>query len=70
MIPLANGKESFYLLPQWTKYYANSDEATFVYSERCAPSILITFINMMLLRDNTANPGCDPYFYSGGHNHL
>jgi len=50
---------------KWTKYYANKVEEEFGLSERCAPSILITFINMVLFRANTAESGCDPYIYSG-----
>jgi V-type H+-transporting ATPase subunit a len=51
---------------KWAKYYANSDPDTFDHSERCAPSILITFINMMLNRANVAPPSCgDPYLFPG-----
>ena len=50
---------------KWSKYYANSVADTFVYSERCAPSILITFINMVLFRANEAEPGCEPYLFAG-----
>jgi len=35
---------------KWTMYAANA--ADIVDSERCAPSILITFINMVLFKDN------------------
>jgi len=37
---------------KWTKYYANKIPEEFALSERCAPSILITFINMVLFRGN------------------
>ena len=51
---------------KWAKYYANADEANFPLSERCAPSILITFINMVLFRANVAEEACgDPYMYAG-----
>lgn len=50
---------------KWAKYYANADPANFGLSERCAPSILITFINMVLFRGNEGEQGCDPYLYSG-----
>ena len=50
---------------KWTKYYANKVEDEFGLSERCAPSILITFINMVLFRGNKAEAGCDPYIYGG-----
>ena len=43
---------------KWTMYAANAED--FVNSERCAPSILITFINMVLFKDNDdeADPEC------------
>jgi V-type H+-transporting ATPase subunit a len=50
---------------KWTKYYANKAEDEFGLSERCAPSILITFINMVLFRANTAEEGCEPYIFGG-----
>lgn len=39
-----------------------SDEKTSPY---CAPSILITFINMVLFKANTAPSQCDSYMYGG-----
>jgi hypothetical protein len=39
-----------------------SDEKTGPY---CAPSILITFINMVLFKENTAPTQCDAYMYGG-----
>ena len=50
---------------KWTKYYANKIPEEFALSERCAPSILITFINMVLFRGNKAEPDCEPYIYGG-----
>jgi len=50
---------------KWTKYYANKIEDEFALSERCAPSILITFINMFLFRGNKAEAGCEAYIYGG-----
>ena len=38
------------------------DERTGPY---CAPSILITFINMVLFKSNTAPAVCDPYMFGG-----
>ena len=38
---------------KWTMYGANAED--FANSERCAPSILITFINMVLFKTNTGN---------------
>jgi V-type H+-transporting ATPase subunit a len=34
-------------------------------SPYCAPSILITFINMVLFNENTAPEVCDKYMYGG-----
>jgi hypothetical protein len=34
-------------------------------SPYCAPSILITFINMVLFKENTAPSECDPYMFAG-----
>jgi len=31
----------------------------------CAPSILITFINMVLFKDTESTDGCNPYMYGG-----
>ena len=53
---------------KWTTYYASIGtvgKPEFQYSERCAPSILITFINMVLFKDGEAEEGCDPYMYAG-----
>uniref|UniRef100_A0A336MIE0 V-type proton ATPase subunit a n=2 Tax=Culicoides sonorensis TaxID=179676 RepID=A0A336MIE0_CULSO len=51
---------------KWTKYSADakSDE----YGTACAPSILITFINMVLMKSKPAEiPGnpCSPFMYAG-----
>lgn len=51
---------------KWTTYYANDLEADLGISERCAPSILITFINMVLFKANEPeDKECPPYMYSG-----
>ncbi len=51
---------------KWSTYYANDDEEAFQLSERCAPSILITFINMVLFSPNPAEEGCESgYMYAG-----
>ncbi|XP_023311452.1 V-type proton ATPase 116 kDa subunit a isoform X2 [Anoplophora glabripennis] len=33
---------------KWLKYFANIEKKDFIYGTRCAPSVLITFINMIL----------------------
>ncbi|VVC98829.1 unnamed protein product [Leptidea sinapis] len=36
-----------------------------VYGSACAPSVLITFINMMLFKDSEVRPPCDAFMYDG-----
>lgn len=50
---------------KWVKYSASSSEA--IYSEACAPSILITFINMVLYKYPEPIEGavCSPYMFTG-----
>jgi len=59
------GYLSLLMFIKWAKYFANNDPDTFSLSERCAPSILITFINMVLFRGNESEANCDPYLYAG-----
>jgi len=50
----------FLVVIKWWIYYATMDTAELPYSEKCAPSVLITFINMVLfnLEDKPPN-GCE-----------
>jgi len=57
---------------KWTSYVAGGFTENDIHtSERCAPSILISFINMVLCKPNESekdkegNDICDPYLYSG-----
>jgi len=53
---------------KWAMYAADVGPDDFKSSERCAPSILITFINMVLFKDNNdeLEKGCETgYMYSG-----
>ncbi|KAL3276436.1 hypothetical protein HHI36_011819 [Cryptolaemus montrouzieri] len=50
---------------KWFKYYASNAKADFTVGTRCAPSILITFINMILNKENVVEPGCDQEMYPG-----
>jgi len=59
------GYLSLLMFIKWSKYYANGDAENFALSERCAPSILITFINMVLFRGNPYEEGCEPNIYVG-----
>jgi V-type H+-transporting ATPase subunit a len=48
---------------KWTNYGPGTgDEKTGSY---CAPSVLITFINILLFRENAAPEECDKYMYGG-----
>lgn len=40
-------------------------ESEFQYGTRCAPSILITFINMVLQKETPVEDGCNPELYPG-----
>ncbi|XP_053672022.1 V-type proton ATPase 116 kDa subunit a 1 isoform X2 [Anopheles nili] len=49
---------------KWVKYSASSKEIAF--SEGCAPSILITFINMVLFKPaETTSKDCSPFMFAG-----
>ncbi|EGK97124.1 AGAP003711-PC [Anopheles gambiae str. PEST] len=49
---------------KWVKYSASATDV--VYSEGCAPSILITFINMVLFKAPDEHTGdCSPYMFAG-----
>ncbi|XP_046419903.1 V-type proton ATPase 116 kDa subunit a1 isoform X2 [Neodiprion fabricii] len=47
---------------KWVKYGPASD---IKYSSYCAPSVLITFINMILFKDTPQVKGCDEWMYAG-----
>ena len=57
----------FFYLNRWHKWTAYSADAEHITeSERCAPSILITFINMVLFKDNEYEPVCETaYMFAG-----
>ena len=59
------GYLSLLMFIKWSKYYANTNPEDFNLSERCAPSILITFINMVLFRGSESEPNCDGSIYGG-----
>ncbi len=60
---------------QWTHYYADTlHKDSNVWSEHCAPNLLITFINMMLFKSDTPDPalyaiceGKETYMFTGQH---
>ena len=64
------GYLGFMMFHKWTLYSATTeggtDDPDFQYSERCAPSLLITFINMMLFSDQPKEEFCDTgYMFAG-----
>jgi len=64
------GYMALLMLHKWTAFtaggFATSDGFDKLTTERCAPSILITFINMVLFKPNEKDSGeCDEYMYWG-----
>jgi len=60
------GYMSLLMIHKWTAYVAGGFEGDTLTTERCAPSILITFINMVLLKDNEKDsPECEEYMFAG-----
>ncbi|XP_076652350.1 V-type ATPase subunit a family protein Vha100-1 isoform X4 [Halictus rubicundus] len=50
---------------KWIKYGPDSDGTDPVHGPFCAPSVLITFINMVLFNGGTAPAGCSAWMYAG-----
>ncbi|KAF5300059.1 hypothetical protein FQA39_LY11251 [Lamprigera yunnana] len=50
---------------KWLMYYATDDENLYEYSPHCAPSILITFINMVLFKEPVHVDKCSDVMYYG-----
>ncbi|CAG7831417.1 unnamed protein product [Allacma fusca] len=48
---------------KWVAYYATGDDEGL--GPHCAPSILITFINMVLFKNGEKIGECEPYMYGG-----
>merc|ERR1711974_535820 len=67
------GNMALLMLHKWTAFTAGGFDGDILTTERCAPSILITFINMVLFKDNAPDsPECEAYMYMGqsGIQHL
>lgn len=47
---------------KWTKFSAENEDP---FSIHCAPSILITFINMVLFKSSNVQPPCKPWMFGG-----
>ncbi|XP_026468018.1 V-type proton ATPase 116 kDa subunit a isoform X3 [Ctenocephalides felis] len=51
---------------KWVTYFPTDNDKEIPVSPQCAPSILITFINMVLFKPSTHSLACEtPYMYSG-----
>jgi V-type H+-transporting ATPase subunit a len=59
------GYLAFLMIIKWWIYYATNDEANLPNSQGCAPSVLITFINMVLFKSEKHLPGCDTVYMMG-----
>ncbi|XP_065156759.1 V-type proton ATPase 116 kDa subunit a1 isoform X4 [Atheta coriaria] len=50
---------------KWVTYFPTDDLDLVKWSPHCAPSILITFINMVLFKETKVDKVCDPTMYAG-----
>ena len=50
---------------KWMKYGPDSDGTDPEHGPFCSPSVLITFINMVLFKSGAAPKGCSPWMYAG-----
>ncbi|XP_076293522.1 V-type ATPase subunit a family protein Vha100-1 isoform X2 [Lasioglossum baleicum] len=50
---------------KWIKYGPDSDGTDIMHGPFCAPSVLITFINMVLFNGGVAPKECSPWMYAG-----
>ncbi|KAL0882235.1 hypothetical protein ABMA27_000773 [Loxostege sticticalis] len=53
----------FMMFYKWVAYSTFSEDQA--YSQGCAPSVLILFINMMLFSSNEPEPGCKEFMFEG-----
>merc|ERR1712038_726377 len=60
------GYLAFLMIIKWWIYYATNDPAALPNSQGCAPSVLITFINMVLFKSEEPLPGCESVYMMGG----
>ncbi len=64
------GMFGYLSLLMWMKWTLYSADAEFTSSERCAPSILITFINMVLFKPQEHEKGCETGYMYGGQSFI
>ncbi|XP_072940006.1 V-type proton ATPase 116 kDa subunit a 1-like isoform X1 [Epargyreus clarus] len=53
----------FMMFYKWVAYSTKSEDQAF--TQGCAPSVLILFINMMLFSSNEPEPGCKEFMFEG-----
>merc|ERR1712050_214733 len=58
------------MIIKWWIYEATNDPEQTASSQGCAPSVLITFINMVLFKSENALPGCETVYMMGGFQHF
>jgi V-type H+-transporting ATPase subunit a len=59
------GYLAFLMVIKWWIYFASNDPSEQANSEGCAPSVLITFINMVLFKSEEALAGCGSVYMMG-----
>ena len=64
------GYLAFLMIIKWWIYEATNDPEQTASSQGCAPSVLITFINMVLFKSENALPGCETVYMMGGFQHF
>merc|ERR1712223_5213 len=60
------GYLAFLMVIKWWIYFASNDPNDLPNSEGCAPSVLITFINMVLFKSEQPLDGCESVYMMGG----
>ena len=60
------GYLAFLMIIKWWIYAASNVKDELPYSEGCAPSVLITFINMVLFKSEKPLDGCESVYMMGG----
>jgi len=58
------------MIIKWWIYEATNDPAQTASSQGCAPSVLITFINMVLFKSEEPLEGCETVYMMGGFQHF
>jgi V-type H+-transporting ATPase subunit a len=59
------GYLAFLMIIKWWIYFASNDTNDLPNSEGCAPSVLITFINMVLFKSEKPLEGCESVYMMG-----